>query len=80
MGVEVPVQSLTGTIALNIGCDAGSEALILAQGVEFCIAMDITSPAAEAADSLLQVIGRGVGIQADVRFIPVASESVDILY
>jgi len=80
MGVEVPVQSLTGAIALNIGCGAGDEAVILARAGASCVAMDITVPAAEATDFLLRRLGRGVGIQADARFVPVESESVDIVY
>ncbi len=67
-------------IALNIGCGAGSEALILAGQGAFCVAMDITSPAAEAAQSLVRKIGEGVGIQADARFIPMSDDSVDIVY
>lgn len=77
---EVPVKSLSGAIALNIGCGAGTEAVILARGGASCIAMDITSPAATAADSLLQKLGCGIGIQGDARFIPLESESVDVVY
>jgi ubiquinone/menaquinone biosynthesis C-methylase UbiE len=80
MGVEVPFERLAGLIALNIGCGAGEEAAILALGGASCIAMDITSPAAEAADSLLGIFGRGIGVQADARFIPLKSETVDIVY
>jgi len=77
---EVPVQKLTGAIALNIGCGAGTEALILASGGASCIAMDITSPAATATDSLLRKLGCGEGIQGDARFIPLESGSVDVVY
>jgi ubiquinone/menaquinone biosynthesis C-methylase UbiE len=77
---EVPVLSLSGSVVLNIGCGAGTEAVILARGGAFCIAMDITSPAASASDSLLRKLGCGMGIQGDARFIPLESESVDIVY
>jgi SAM-dependent methyltransferase len=77
---EIPVQSLPGAIALNIGCGAGTEAVILARGGASCIAMDITAPAAAAADSLLRKLGGGEGIQGDARFIPLESESVDVVY
>jgi ubiquinone/menaquinone biosynthesis C-methylase UbiE len=77
---QVREQDISGATALNIGCGAGDEALILARGGASCVAMDITAPAAEAADSLLQKIDGGIGIQADARFIPLKSASVDIVY
>lgn len=77
---EIPAQSLEGAIVLNVGCGAGTEATILARGGATCIAMDITAPAAAAADSLLRKLGGGEGIQGDARFIPLESESVDIVY
>lgn len=80
MGVEVPVQRLNGITALNIGCGAGTEALILAREGAYCVAMDITEPAAEAADSLLRKLDGGLGIQGDARFIPLQNESVDVVY
>lgn len=80
MAVEVPVQDLTGAIALNIGCGAGDESVVLARCGASCIAMDITAPAAEATDLLLRKLGCGEGVQADARFIPLKDEAVDIVY
>ena len=77
---EVPVLCLSGAVVLNIGCGAGTEAVILARGGASCIAMDITSPAAVATDSLLRKFGCGEGIQGDARFIPLEKESVDFVY
>lgn len=80
MAIEVPIQSLSGVVALNIGCGAGDEALILTRGGASVIAMDITAPAAAATDALLRKLGLGEAIQADARFIPLQSETVDIVY
>lgn len=77
---EVPFQGMSGAIALNIGCGAGTEAVILARGGTSCIAMDITVPAAEVTDLLLRKIGCGEGFQGDARFLPLKSESVDVVY
>jgi ubiquinone/menaquinone biosynthesis C-methylase UbiE len=73
--------ALNNKVALNIGCGAGSEALMLVYGGAKCIAMDITAPAAGAAEYLMHTIGGdGIGIQADSRFIPLESSSVDVVY
>lgn len=77
----IPLDSLENRVALNIGCGAGAEALLLTYGGANCIAMDITSPAARAAEYLIHKIGgNGIGIQADTRFIPLESASVDVVY
>ena len=66
---------------LNIGSGAGTEALMLAHSGGDCIAMDITHEAAEAAQSLIRKIdANGFGIQADARFIPIQSGSIDAVY
>jgi len=81
MAVDLPLDSLKGKVALNIGCGAGTEASLLAYSDANCIAMDITSQAAQAAEYLINKIGgKGIGIQADTRFIPVKSDSIDIVY
>lgn len=81
MAVDLPLDSLRNKVALNIGCGAGTEALLLAYSGATCIAMDITSQAARAAEYLMHKIGgEGIGIQADTRFIPVESSSVDVVY
>jgi ubiquinone/menaquinone biosynthesis C-methylase UbiE len=76
--VNFPI--LNGGIALNIGCGAGVESLILANGGAFCVAMDITVPAAEAGQTLIRKVGNGIGIQADSRYIPMQDKSVDVVY
>lgn len=77
----IPSGYLKNKIALNIGCGAGSEALLLTYGGASCIAMDITSQAARAAEYLMHKIdGDGIGIQADTRFIPLESSSVDVVF
>ena len=80
IGLELLQHELAGKISLNIGCGAGEEAVILASFGSFCIAMDITKPAAEITDLLLGKLDRGVAVQADSRFIPLESESVDLVY
>ena len=70
-----------GKTVLNIGSGAGTEALLLAHSGADCIAMDITHEAAEAAQALIQKIdAKGFGIQADARFIPIQSGSIDAVY
>lgn len=81
MAVDLPLDILKGKVVLNIGCGAGTEALVLTHGGASCIAMDITTQAAQAAEILMHKIGgEGIGIQADTRFIPLASASVDVVY
>lgn len=80
-GVDLEVNSLKDKAALNIGCGCGSEALLLSWGGAAVIAMDITRQAAEAAQKLMPIIGaNGIGIQADARFIPLVSSSIDIVF
>jgi SAM-dependent methyltransferase len=74
-------EEVAGKIALNIGCGAGSEALVLASIGAQCIAMDITMPAARAAEQLVEKLGgECVGIQADSRYLPLEDCSVDLVY
>jgi ubiquinone/menaquinone biosynthesis C-methylase UbiE len=43
--------------------------------------MDLTSQAARAAESLMhKLAGKGIGIQADARFIPLENSSIDVVY
>lgn len=79
---DLPLDaSLRDKVVLNIGAGAGTEALLLSLSGANCIAMDITAPAAQAAEYLiLKTGGQGVGVQADARFIPLESSSVDIVY
>lgn len=81
LGVDLSMDSLNGKSVLNIGAGAGTEALLLSYSGANCIAMDITSQAAEAAEFLIRRIGgKGLGIQADARFIPLRDASVDLVY
>jgi ubiquinone/menaquinone biosynthesis C-methylase UbiE/uncharacterized protein YbaR (Trm112 family) len=81
MAVDLPLDSLKGEIALNIGTGAGTEALLLSFSGAYCIAMDVTSQAAQAAEYFIRKVrGEGMGIQADARFIPLENSSVDIVY
>lgn len=81
MAVDLPMDSLKNKVALNIGCGAGGEAMLLAHSGANCIAMDITSPAARAAEYLIHKVGgEGIGMQADSRFIPLENSSVDVVY
>ena len=46
-----------------------------------CLGMDITNPAANAAEHLIRIMEReGAGIQADARYIPVSNDSLDFVY
>lgn len=81
LGVDLSLDSLEGKNVLNIGAGAGTEALLLSHSGANCIAMDITSQAASAAEFLIQKLGgRGLGVQADARFIPLRDSTVDIVY
>jgi ubiquinone/menaquinone biosynthesis C-methylase UbiE len=81
LGVDLPLDSLTGKSVLNIGAGAGTEALLLAHSGADCMAMDITSQAAAAAETLIRKIGgKGLGVQADARFIPLGDSTVDLVY
>ncbi len=81
IGVDLPLDSLKGKIVLNIGTGAGTEALLLSFSGASCIAMDITSQAAKAAEYFIRKVrGEGMGIQADARFIPLENLSVDLVY
>lgn len=80
MGVEVPLGDIEGKVALNIGCGAGTEALVLAHSGAQCIAMDITREAADATGAILERIDGGVAVQGDARFIPLKNSSVDFVY
>ena len=81
LSVELDLSRIEGLIALNIGCGAGTESLVLAYFGAKTIAMDITSQAANAAAYLLnQINNTGYGIQGDARFIPIESLSVDLVY
>ena len=80
-GIDLKLDSLRNKVALNIGCGCGSEALLLCWGGAQVIAMDITRQAAEAAQKLMPIIGaNGISIQADARFIPLTSSSIDIVF
>ncbi len=73
--------SLTDKIGLNIGCGCGEESLHFAYQGASTIAMDLTRPAAEAGNYLINKIeGDGFGIQADSRFIPLKDNSVDFVF
>jgi len=81
MAVDLPLDSLKGRIVLNIGTGAGTEAFLLSFSGAHCIAMDVTSQAAQAAEYFIRkACGEGMGIQADARFIPLENSSVDIVY
>ena len=81
MGHELPMESLRGKTVLNVGSGAGTEALLLSYSGADCIALDITSQAAQAAEYLIHKVGgSGRGIQADARFIPLETSSVDAVY
>jgi len=75
------LSRIEGQIALNIGCGAGTESLILSYFGAKTIALDITSQAANVTDYLIRQINKtGYGIQGDARFIPIESLSVDLVY
>lgn len=81
MNRELDLQNIRGKIALNIGCGAGTESLIIAYHGAHCIGMDITVQAADAADRLIKKIGgSGYGIQGDARFLAFRADSIDLVY
>jgi SAM-dependent methyltransferase len=81
MAHELDLQDIEGKIALNIGCGAGTESLILAYYGAHCIGMDITIQAVDAANRLIKSSGgSGCGLQGDARFIPLKTDSIDFVY
>jgi len=81
LGTDLDLDHVRGLTALNIGCGAGTEALLLAASGARTVGLDITAPAANAADHLIRHIGAlGGGVQADARFLPVAPTSIDVVY
>jgi SAM-dependent methyltransferase len=63
------------------GWEQRTEALLLALSGAHTIGLDITAPAANAADHLIRHVGGlGGGVQGDARFLPIASGSVDVVY
>jgi SAM-dependent methyltransferase/uncharacterized protein YbaR (Trm112 family) len=78
---ELDLDSIKYNVALNIGPGAGGESLIFSHFGSHCIGMDITNEAACAADYLLKKHNKsGFGIQADARFVPIKTASVDFVY
>lgn len=74
-------SDVAGKLTLNIGCGAGSEALILASNGAQCIVTDITMPAARATELLVKNLGgECVAMQADSRFLPLPDATVDLVY
>jgi ubiquinone/menaquinone biosynthesis C-methylase UbiE len=77
----VGASDVASQTVLNIGCGSGSESLVIANSGARCIGVDITAEAASAAELLIRKLGaRGFGIQADARFLPIRSDSVDTVY
>lgn len=80
-GAELNAKSLQGKTALNIGCGSGTESLVLASNGASCFGMDITSEAANSAARVMRIAGwPGMGIQADARFVPLATSSMDVVF
>jgi ubiquinone/menaquinone biosynthesis C-methylase UbiE len=80
-GNEVCLDDLKNKISLNIGCGAGAESAFLVYHGSSCIALDVTSQAVGAAWRLMDTLdAKGMGIQADSRFLPLLDESVDLVY
>lgn len=79
--MDLPLDSLKGKVALNIGTGTGTEALLLAVSGAQGVAMDVTSQAARAAEYFIRKMqGKGMRIQADARFIPLGNSSVDVVH
>lgn len=81
LGTDLPIELLRGKTVVNIGAGAGTEALVLSYSGASCLAIDITSQAANAAQTLMSRVGAsGIGVQADARYIPLRDNSVDFVY
>lgn len=80
-GNEIDLSRIKDSIALNIGCGAGLESLLLASAKAYTIGLDITHEAAKAGHFLINKIGgQGFGVQADSRHLPFRDSSFDIVY
>ena len=78
---EVDFKKINNKIGLNIGCGDGAEAnLLICEGKANVIAMDLTKEARNSAQSAMNKLGIGIAIQADSRFLPIASDSIDFVY
>ena len=78
---EINFDDLENKIGLNIGCGDGAEAnLFISRGKAKIIAIDITKHATDAAQNIMNKLESGIAIQADSRYLPIASNSVDFVY
>ena len=78
---EINFDDLKNKIGLNIGCGDGAEAnLLISKGNSNVIALDITKEASNSTQETMNKLGKGIAIQADSRFLPIASNSIDFVY
>ena len=78
---EINFKELEGKTGLNIGCGTGAEAAyLISLGKAQIIAIDVTAEATHSTQLVINKIGIGRAIQADARYLPIKSNSIDFVY
>ncbi len=80
-GHEIDLETIASKVCLNIGCGAATESLILSYHGVYCIAMDITKEATqETTVQMKKNNSNCFGVQADSRYNPLATDTIDLVY
>ena len=70
-----------GETVLNIGCGLGEGPMFTLLGARDYIGVDFSFTAAHATGGLIRKLGsRGFTVQANAEMLPIASDSIDIVY
>lgn len=68
-------------ILLNVGCGTGEAPLFTAMGFDQYIGLDYSYNATKYSQELIKKMGgNGITIQANAELLPIASNSIDIIY
>lgn len=78
---DVDFDKLDKKIGVNIGSGAGFEAsYLMTLGNCSLISIDVSSEAAKKTQEIIDKLGLGKALQADARYLPIASNSIDFVY
>ena len=80
---EIHYDEFKGKVGINVGSGPGDEAAMLSYiGNSLCIPIDLTSAAVVCAHKTLHRLNcvSDIAIQADARFLPIKSNSLDYYY
>lgn len=78
---EIDFSDMDNKVGLNIGCGMGGEAsYIMSHSNTNIIAIDITKEARDATKGIIDKLGCGLALQADARYLPIESNSMDYVF